>query len=288
MIRFRLTLSRCCGADSAAGNFPYVREHFRECGLYQVWPNWEPDALDILLIEDDDLVAKTIIHCWPVPGDNIRLLSSYKQCLRTIHSAEIDFFDGAIVDVNLPDGNGLEILRTVRRHSAIPLVLISGTGSPESRATALDAGADDYVMKPFSVRELQARLTRVVAKSGSMRFDIPPGELTIGSVNCDLARRVLMCGGKTLPLTDLEARLLSELNRNRGRACSKSQLSKHACFREYNPGDKTVDVYISRLRRKVGELDSKSVEYLQTVRGVGYRLLTSVESNRAPHTPTLK
>lgn len=248
----------------------------------------ESDALDILLVEDDDLVAKTIIHSWPVPGDNIRLLSSYKQCLRTIHSAEIDFFDGAIVDVNLPDGNGLEILRTVRRHSDIPLILISGTGSPESRATALDAGADDYVMKPFSVRELQARLTRVVAKSASMRFEVPPGELVIGRVQCDLTRRALVCGAKTLPLTDLEARLLSELNNNPGRACSKSQLSKHACFREYDPRDKTLDVYIARLRRKIGELDSKSVEYIQTVRGVGYRLLTSMGSTGTSNTPKSK
>ncbi|MCA1371089.1 response regulator transcription factor [Bradyrhizobium sp. BRP14] len=241
--------------------------------------------MDILLIEDDDLVAKTIIHCWPVPGDHIRLLSNYSRCLRTIHSGEIDVFDGAIVDIHLPDGNGLEILRTVRRHSAIPLILISGTGTAESRASALDAGADDYVMKPFSVRELQARLTRAVAKSVSMRFEIPRYALAIGSVNCDLTSRALTCGGKTVPLTDLEARLVSELNRNHGRVCSKSQLSKHACFREYDPRDKTLDVYISRLRRKIGELDSQSVEYVQTVRGVGYRLLTPMGISGTSKTP---
>lgn len=245
----------------------------------------EADSLDILLVEDDDLVARTIIESWPVPGDNIRLISNYKQCLRTIHSAEIDFFDGAIIDVNLPDGNGLEILRTVRRHSDIPLILISGSGSPESRATALDAGADDYVMKPFSVRELQARLTRAVTKSESIRPEVLPCELAIGSVRCDLTRRTLLFHGKTLPLTELEARLLSGLSRNPGRTCSKSQLSKHACFREYDPRDKTLEVYIARVRRKVEQLDPKSVEYIQTVRGVGYRLVPPTEGADMSNAP---
>lgn len=120
------------------------------------------EGMDLLVIEDDRLICQTIRSAWPVPTDRLRFVSTYKQSLGLIHSPELGFFDGVIVDIHLPDGDGMTILRTIRNNTNVPIILISGSGTPDSRADAIGLGADDYLMKPFSVRELQARVKRLV------------------------------------------------------------------------------------------------------------------------------
>jgi len=230
------------------------------------------EGLDVLVIEDDPLIAKTIRLAWPVKTDRLRFTANYKQSLGLIHGAELRFFDGAIIDINLPDGDGLTILREIRSHSSIPVILISGTGSPDSRANAMDLGADDYVMKPFHVRELQARMARVVAARAVRPKSRRRATFLTGNVVCDLQRRTISFGESETSLTDTEARILGYLYQNLNQSCSRSMLYKHALFRPYNPEDKTLDVYISRLRKKIGELDKASAEFIQTARGAGYRL----------------
>jgi DNA-binding response OmpR family regulator len=230
------------------------------------------EGADILVVEDDALLAATIRAAWPAPADRLRFVSNYRQSLRFIHSGEISFFDGAIVDVNLPDGDGLAILQAIRAHADIPIILISGSGTGNSRADAIELGADDYVMKPFHIRELQARLSRLIKMRNLQRQEArrPVFQLD-GHVTCDLERRELRSGDKTVALTDAEARLLGYLYENRGRIASKDALYKNAFFRAYAPDDKTLDVYVSRLRRKLGSLDAGLGRRIQTVRGTGYR-----------------
>ena len=108
--------------------------------------------MDILIVEDDRLIIETLRNAWPVRADRLKFVTSYSQSVQLVHSAEIDYFDGVIVDINLPDGNGLEILRAIRSRTNVPLILISGSGSAANRADAIDLGADDYVMKPFHIR----------------------------------------------------------------------------------------------------------------------------------------
>lgn len=227
--------------------------------------------MDILVIEDDPLVAETIRITWPVSSDRLRFLSTYRQAAHFVHSPEIDYFDGVIIDVNLPDGNGIEILRSIRRNTNVPLILISGAGTGDSRADAIDLGADDYIMKPFHVRELQSRMRRLVARRPERPLQERKDQVSLGHVICDLQRRVMVCNGEEIRLTDAEARIIEVLYKNRNRDCSKSFLYKNAFFREFDPYDKTLDVYVSRLRKKLKQLNEESGHCIHTVRGSGYR-----------------
>ncbi|PSJ52142.1 response regulator transcription factor [Pseudaminobacter soli (ex Li et al. 2025)] len=227
--------------------------------------------MDILIIEDDKLICESIQRLWPVPSDNLRFISTYKQSINFVHGSELKMFDGAIVDIHLPDGDGLTTLRTIRENTDVPIVLISGSGTANSRADAIDLGADDYVMKPFSIRELQARMARLVAVRNRKERSTRREQFTIGRVACDLQKRTISHTETEAPLTDTEARILGYLYRNRNINCSKSSLYKNAFFRDYDPSDKTLDVYISRLRKKIAKLDQWSSEWIQTARGAGYR-----------------
>lgn len=229
--------------------------------------------MDILMIEDDMLICKTVKSVWPIPSDRLHFVASYAQSLSLIFSPELMLFDAVVLDIHLPDGDGLGILRTIRARSSVPIVMISGSGTPDSRAGTFDVGADDYVMKPFSVRELQARVARLVSVRAAALPERRGGAIfTIGAVECDLKTRQLRMEQETQPLTDAEARILGYLHENAGRSCSKSAIYKHAFFRGYKPGDKTLDVYIGRIRRKLSALAVESAGRLQTARGAGYRL----------------
>lgn len=227
--------------------------------------------MDILIIEDEEMIRRTIQLGWPVPSDNLHFISTYKKSLPIIHSSELKFFDGVIIDIYLPDGDGMTILRTIRAIANVPIVLISGAGTANSRADAIDLGADDYVMKPFSVRELQARMARLVSVRTEQEASAKREQFTIGNIDCDLQKRSISFQAADMPLTDTEARILGYLYDNRNQNCSKSALYKNAFFREYDPFDKSLDVYISRLRKKIGDLDRGSAVCIQTVRGSGYR-----------------
>jgi DNA-binding response OmpR family regulator len=227
---------------------------------------------DILIIEDDAAIRQTIRNAWPAPADNLRFVSTYNQSLNLIFSPELALFDAVIVDIQLPDGDGLSILRTIRAYSSVPIIMISGSGSPDARASMFEVGADDYVMKPFSVRELHARVARRVSVRSAIQPVVVSAIFKIGVVDCNLQMKILGFGDETRPLTDAEARIIGYLYENVGRNCAKSAIYKHAFFRDYVSGDKTLDVYIGRIRKKLSELHLGSVSYLQTARGAGYKL----------------
>jgi DNA-binding response OmpR family regulator len=228
--------------------------------------------MDILIIEDDPMIIETIRVGWPIPSDKLRFIATYRQSLHLIHSAEINSFDGVIVDIHLPDGDGLTILRAVRANTDIPLLLISGSGTGNSRADALDLGADDYIMKPFHIRELQARVARLVSiKKSKQKAASQRDRFMFGNIVCDLQKRLLCHAAVEIALTDMEVRILETLYQNRNSSCTKSFVYRNAFFRDYDPRDKSLDVYVSRLRKKAGQLDRRSAECLQTVRGSGYR-----------------
>lgn len=228
--------------------------------------------LKILIVEDDPLVSKTIVGGWPSLSDKFDVVSTIASCSRLIATSQIDGYDVIILDMNLPDGNAIQVLSELRSRSQLPAIIISGSGNPEVRANTLDIGADDYIMKPFSVRELQARVARAVNRFcekvnienvfdfGSLRFD-------------PLARTIVSPRDRTT-LTDMETRLLYQLVINVGKACSRHDLSEKVCFRTYRPEDKTIDIYIGRLRTMLAQFYDDEV--IETVRGVGYRFVAGV------------
>lgn len=227
--------------------------------------------MDYLIVEDDRSLSEAIKSSWPTKADRLKFVSSFNQSIPFIQSAELNYFDGVIVDIHLGDGSGLDLLRAIRAKANIPLVLISGSGTSESRADAISNGADDFLMKPLYVAELHARMTRLVSRRRHAGRSPAVQEFLMGRVRCDLSRKKLAFAGREMAVTHTEARLLAYLHRNRNRDCSKSQLYKFVFRREYDPAEKSLEVYISRLRNKLFHLDRESSSTLKNVRGVGYR-----------------
>lgn len=228
--------------------------------------------MNIMIIEDQRDVVEMLRLNWSDSRDRLDYLATAKQANRLIHSNELASYDCMLIDINLTDGCGLELLRDVRARSEVPIIMISGAGNADSRADAISVGADDYVMKPFSVKELRARVHRLhearLGRNGP-RQNFP---FKIGNIDCDIARFSLDFGGASQPLTALEGRILQVLHAGAGEDCPKSCIARQALFREYDPRDKTIDVYINRLRGKIAELDIASSDAIKTIRGVGYRL----------------
>lgn len=228
--------------------------------------------MNILLIDDDHCFAQSFRACWPDSRDAIVVFATVRSALHTVYSGDIDTYDCLFVDVQLPDGSGLDLMREIRAQSSVPIVMLSGYGNADTRADAIAAGADDYVMKPASFRELMARAHRL-AERMTHPAAVAGAGFRIGEIDCLNEALKLVWKGQTLDLTALESRLLVALQDKRGHDCPKVYIARHALFREYDPRDKTIDVYINRLRSKLGALHAPSAEKLKTVRGVGYRLV---------------
>ncbi|MDS7594421.1 response regulator transcription factor [Agrobacterium tumefaciens] len=228
--------------------------------------------MNIMIIEDQRDVVEMLRLNWSDSRDRLDYLATAKQANRLIHSNELASYDCILIDINLTDGCGLELLRNVRARSDVPIIMISGAGNADSRADAISVGADDYVMKPFSVKELRARVHRLHEARLGRNVPRQNSAFKIGNVDCDIARLSLDFDGASQPLTALEGRILQVLHAGAGEDCPKSCIARQALFREYDPRDKTIDVYINRLRGKIGELDVASCDAIKTIRGVGYRL----------------
>jgi DNA-binding response OmpR family regulator len=225
-----------------------------------------------MIIEDQRDVVEMLRLNWSDSRDRLDSLATARQAHRFIHSNELAAYDCILIDINLTDGCGLELLRDSRVRSDIPIVMISGAGDADSRADAISVGADDYVMKPFSVKELRARVHRLHEARLARSAPRQNPSFRIGNVDCDISRLSMDFGGASQALTALEGRILQVLHASIGEDCPKSSIARQALFREYDPRDKTIDVYINRLRGKLAELDTASGKAIKTIRSVGYRL----------------
>src|SRR4029450_4812214 len=177
--------------------------------------------------------------------------------------------DVVIIDLGLPDIDGLEVIRRLREWSRVPIIVLSARGQERDKVAALDAGADDYVSKPFAVGELQARLR--VALRHAAAGDSGEPTFTVGDLRIDQVKRQITVAGKEVHLTPIEYRLLTTLARHAGRVMSQRQLLKDV----WGPGQTEqahyLRVYMGTLRRKL-EQDPARPRYLLTEPGVGYRL----------------
>jgi two-component system KDP operon response regulator KdpE len=183
--------------------------------------------------------------------------------LATSHNPEV-----VLLDLGLPDIDGFEVTRRLREFTKVPIIVLSARGREEDKVAALDAGADDYVTKPFGMNELLARV-RVALRHAD---DRPVGEpvLELGAVRIDLARREVTRDGVLLKLTPIEYRLLTTLTKNAGRVLTHRQLLKEVWGASHADDTHYLRVYMAQLRRKV-EADASNPELLLTEPGVGYR-----------------
>jgi two-component system response regulator RegX3 len=170
----------------------------------------------------------------------------------------------------LPDGSGYDVCRELRRDSAVPIIMLTARGEETDRVVGLELGADDYVVKPFSAREVAARIRAVLRRAGAAPASEGDGAIEVGELRLDPARRAATLGDEELDLTRKEFELLELLMREAGSVVTRERLIDEVWDVNWFGSTKTLDVHVSSLRRKLGD-DPASPRFIHTVRGVGFR-----------------
>jgi two-component system, OmpR family, KDP operon response regulator KdpE len=180
--------------------------------------------------------------------------------------------DLVLLDLGLPDGDGLDLIKSIREFSQVPIIVLSARGQETDKIAALDLGADDYVGKPFAVGELMARVRAALRRSAALAVDQPGGVIHFGNVEVDLDKRVVRIEGKDLHLTPNEYRLLQVLLKNAGKVMTQRQLLNEVWGPNQVEQAQYLRVYVAQLRRKL-ERDPARPQHLHTEPGVGYRFV---------------
>lgn len=230
----------------------------------------------ILLVEDDRKLCRLLRDYLGPMGYEVHAVHDGHAGVAATTEAS---WHAVILDVMLPGIDGFEVLRQIRRDSSVPVLMLTARGDEADRIVGLEMGADDYLPKTFSPRELLARLravtrrTRAAGQANSGRSgEAPEQAVRVGDLHLDPATRMATFADKPLPLTAVEFDLLLSLARAPGRVKTREQLLEEVRDRDYEVFDRSIDVHISALRRKLGE-DARAPRYIETVRSVGYRML---------------
>ncbi|MEH0927436.1 response regulator transcription factor [Micromonospora sp. CPCC 205558] len=221
----------------------------------------------LLLIEDDLTIRTPLIRALRERGHAVGAASTAMAGLR---DALEDRPDLVVLDLGLPDLDGRELLRMLRAVSSVPVIVATARDDEAEIVRVLDAGADDYVVKPFTAAQLDARV-RAVLRRGPSGVDGQDPPLVVGGLRVDPRARQVTLDGATVELTPREFDLLHHLAGRPGQVVTKRELLTEVWQIPYGGADKTVDVHLSWLRRKLGE-NAQQPRYLHTVRGVGVRL----------------
>jgi len=221
----------------------------------------------VLVIEDDQRIREVLAKALTESGHAVRTEGRGTDAL----GAVIDWKpDVVVLDLGLPDIDGSDVLRMLRSVSAVPVIVATARDDEAEVIRVLDAGADDYVIKPYSASQLDARI-RAVLRRASAAVGGTSGELVIGGLTVDVDRRRAALDGQTLDLSRLEFDLLAHLARRSPEVVTRRELLAEVWRQPHGGGDKTIDVHLSWLRRKLGE-SAGAPRYLHTVRGVGIKL----------------
>lgn len=219
----------------------------------------------LLIVEDDDRIRTLLLRSLRAEGHVVDSAATGMAGLERAVAARPDL---VILDLGLPDVDGTRVLTMLRAVSDVPVIIASARDDDPSLVRALDAGADDYVIKPFTSSQLEARIRAVLRRSGGTERRAP---VIVGALEIDPAGRRLTLQGTEIELTPREFDLLLHLAERPGQVVSKRELLAEVWNQPWGGSDKTVDVHLSWLRRKLGETAS-APQYLHTVRGVGVRL----------------
>jgi DNA-binding response OmpR family regulator len=225
----------------------------------------------LLIIDDDKDLGELLSEYLGTEGFEIDIAYSGDV---GIERALIESYALVILDVMLPGGlNGFQVLQHIRAGSETPILMLTAKGEDIDRIIGLEMGADDYLAKPFNPRELLARIRAILRRSvqkihkGKRRYTV--AHYRIGHVELDAGMRVAFYGGRQIELTSVEFDLLEMLLRNAGNVVSRDELSKEVLDRSLSPYDRSIDVHISKLRKKLGT-GSEGVDPIKAIRGVGY------------------
>jgi len=220
--------------------------------------------MELLVVEDDPVIGKALRQAMCEAGHECQWV---KDGARGLAEAATQRFDAIFLDLMLPGMPGMEVLRSLRKQGVrTPVILLTALGSVEERVAGLQAGADDYVVKPFALPELMARLEAVCRRSVVR----PSAVITAGELTLDLTTRRVTRGDEVVDLTPTEFSLLEFLMRHAGQVVTRKMLCEHLWQADWEGTTNVIEVHINRLR---GKLDRKSVDsVIQTVRGRGYAL----------------
>ena len=221
----------------------------------------------VLVIEDDRKTADIVGMYLQRDGYDVVTAFDGLQGLKLSRDEKPDLI---VLDLLLPGMSGPELCRTVRRESDVPIIMLTALTTEQDKLQGLDLGADDYVTKPFSPRELAARVRAVLRRSTEDSIFLGPEKLEWGDLKIDYRLHVVKVGDRDVHLTPTEFRILAILAREPGRVFSRGQLVDRALGYDFEGMDRTVDVHILNLRRKT-EPDSNRPQYIKTVYGMGYK-----------------
>jgi DNA-binding response OmpR family regulator len=220
----------------------------------------------ILIIDDDEELCELVSEYLTVEGFEIECVNDGATGLDRALSGE---YDMAILDVMLPKMNGFDVLRNLREQSKLPVIMLTARGDDMERIVGLEIGADDYLPKPFNPRELAARLRAILRRTVVDDEQGASEKLDVDGIQISAASRVAVCDGKELNLTSVEFGLLLELVKEAGKIVKKEDLSETVLERKLSPFDRSLDMHISNLRKKLGDRADGS-ERIKTIRSVGY------------------
>ncbi|HEX5468865.1 MAG TPA: response regulator transcription factor [Gaiellaceae bacterium] len=221
----------------------------------------------ILAIEDERSIAEPLAEALRREGFDVQVAESAAAGLEAFSSRPPDL---VLLDVMLPDGDGRDVLREIRRMSRVPVVMLTARGEEMDRVLGLELGADDYVTKPFSAAELVARMRAVLRRAGPEPAAEAGPVLESGDVTVNLDTRAVTRAGNRVDLTVKEFELLRVLLENAGKLVKRDDLVSEVWDPNWFGSTKTLDVHLSSLRKKLGD-DPASPRYIHTVRGVGFR-----------------
>lgn len=228
-----------------------------------------PLTLRRILLIDDDVDLALMLREYLEPGQ-IELTLAHNSA-KGLPLAMQDCFDLVLLDLMLPDGNGLDLLRRLRQHSRRPVIMFTDHGGETDRVLGLELGADDYLAKPFSPRELKARIGAVLR-----RFEETPQpaplELSVGALSLDAASGRARLGAQEVLLTGAEQRILEILMRAPGQVVARDQISLYALGRSADRYDRSIDTHISSLRKKLQLDQAGDAPAIRNLRGLGYVL----------------
>ena len=220
-----------------------------------------------VLVVDDDVKTVELVRLY-LDRDGYQVLTAYDgiEALRLARESRPDLI---VLDLMLPDIDGLEVCRILRHESDVPIIMLTARTTDQDKLTGLDLGADDYVTKPFSPKELAARVRAVLRRLPGERG---PEEIKSGELSMDFTKHEAWLAGRPLNLTSIEFKLLGILAKEPGRVFSRASLIEEALGYDFEGFDRTIDVHILNLRRKL-EPDPSHPKYIKTIYGVGYKFV---------------
>ncbi|HEY8254023.1 MAG TPA: response regulator transcription factor [Rhizomicrobium sp.] len=219
----------------------------------------------VLLIDDDAALTGMLTEF--LRGEGFETAAAFNG-VEGAAAALDPTLDAVILDVMMPDISGIETLQRIRSTSSVPVIMLTAKGAEDDRVAGLEVGADDYISKPYYARELLARLKAVLRRQ---RGSQPPQYFLAGKLRLIPSKREVSFDGKTFELTTCEFDLLEGLLRSRDTVATKDDLSLSVLGRRREPYDRSIDVHVSNLRKKLSVISAKTIE-VETVRAVGYRL----------------